>query len=55
MLSVLQKKTEKEKQELKKLQQKQHLSPKSQKKKLTLERWVTKQEEQLNKQKKLYD
>ncbi len=55
MLDLLAIKHEQEKGELHKLMQKKHLSPRSMKKKLQLERWVTKQEEQLFNQKKMFN
>ena len=44
----MEKKTDKGKEELKKLQERRHLSPASIKKKSMLEKWVNKQEENLN-------
>lgn len=42
------KKTEKGKEELKKLRERKHLSPASMKKRDMLEKWVTKQEEKIS-------
>lgn len=46
------KKTEKGKEELKRLSKKQYLSPSSERKKMMLEKWVIKQEEQIQEKKK---